>query len=355
MIGLDPTRTRSIKSECFLTQRPPIRVQSLDNAVFLSKYICFIFCISCMDAETMKRLALIKYLYTQGITQSKQLTPLNSVSILSFHDAAELFLDLALAHVGNPTKKKDAFMEYWKPINDGLAPESLTQKRSMEKLNNARVALKHYGRCPSTLDIESLQNIATQFFSENTPIVFGVSFDSISLIDLVREQDVKNKIHDAQKYMNTNDFLKCISEVGVSFRMLIKNHEYREFYGSNISTSLDANIPIRAKTSKNMEMLSDIGTFARDVIDEIETMQERIRILLFGFDYRKYSNFKRLAPHINSTQNELSNDSSIKRNFTIEDCKFCIEFVIDCALKLQEFDFKTPPLNKNSRRTRSGL
>ena len=27
------------------------------------------------------------------------------------------------------------------------------------------------------------------------------------------------------------------------------------------------------------------------------------------------------------------------RNVSIQDCQFCIDFVVDCALKLQEFDF----------------
>ena len=79
----------------------------------------------------MKRLVFIKYLYTQGLTQSKQSPPLSSASVLSFHDAVELFLHLTLEHVG-ASKKDPSFMEYWDLINDKLD----TYIATLEKICN---------------------------------------------------------------------------------------------------------------------------------------------------------------------------------------------------------------------------
>ena len=46
------------------------------------------------------RLAFVRHLYRHGVEQADQPEPLRAFSILTFHDAAELFLGLALDHSG---------------------------------------------------------------------------------------------------------------------------------------------------------------------------------------------------------------------------------------------------------------
>lgn len=102
-----------------------------------------------LDKSTViKRLAFIKYLYKLAVDQSKRPEPLCSASILTFHDAIELFLQLASEHL-NVGKQQPSFMEYWDLISQKLSNQELTQKESMRRLNRARVALKHHGTLPS--------------------------------------------------------------------------------------------------------------------------------------------------------------------------------------------------------------
>jgi len=48
-----------------------------------------------LNQVILKRLSFIKYLYQLAIDQSNQPSPQNSASILTFHDAIELFLQLS--------------------------------------------------------------------------------------------------------------------------------------------------------------------------------------------------------------------------------------------------------------------
>ena len=48
-----------------------------------------------LSAPAMGRLALIRYLYIQGVDQSEQPEPMALLSILTFHDAVEMFCHLA--------------------------------------------------------------------------------------------------------------------------------------------------------------------------------------------------------------------------------------------------------------------
>ena len=47
-----------------------------------------------MEELILKRLAVIKQLYLQGVAQSYNAEPMNGFSILSFHDSVEMFMKL---------------------------------------------------------------------------------------------------------------------------------------------------------------------------------------------------------------------------------------------------------------------
>lgn len=50
----------------------------------------------------MKNLAFIRLLHRQGIEQSLLPEPLSFTSVLTFHDAVELFLIVTAEHLGVP-------------------------------------------------------------------------------------------------------------------------------------------------------------------------------------------------------------------------------------------------------------
>ena len=91
-----------------------------------------------LEESIVRRLAFIKYLYAVAIEQSKRPEPLCSASILTFHDAIELFLRLASEHK-NVGKKELTFMDYWNILDPKLPAGYPTQKESMRRLNSARV------------------------------------------------------------------------------------------------------------------------------------------------------------------------------------------------------------------------
>ena len=76
--------------------------------------------------------------------------------------------------------------------------------------------------------------------------------------------------------------------------------------------------------------------------ESIEAMQKAIKILAFGLDYRKYIKFRLLIPEPmwfggdDMPKVHLSNNATIYQN----DLDFCVGYLIECALKLQEFDFE---------------
>lgn len=240
------------------------------------------------------------------------------------------------AEYHSAAKDTQGFMDYWDRINQKIQPDQITQKDSMGRLNKARVQLKHYGTAPSKLDMEAFRATVTNFFQENTPKVFGVDFDSISLVDLVAYDGAKSRLRSAQNLMQSGDANGAIQDIAASFVLLI--HEYEQQTRSKFGRSPFSFGPkLTFETSFLMGVEGKMKNFVDKVNESISSMQTTIKIISFGFDYRKFSKFQSLTPTVVMAEDRVMTGSFGQA--TLEDCRFCLDYVIECAIRLQDFDY----------------
>ncbi len=255
-----------------------------------------------MNPDKVRRLAFIRYMYGVGVQQSRMPEPLSPVSILSFHDAAELFLRLATEHLNILPAKEPGFMEYWKLI------PNLTQSQAMQRLNKSRVALKHHGTFPSQLDIEAFRTTATLFFEDNTPTIFGVDFNSISLADFVRPVEASEKLKTAENAIKDDKLDTALLNMRLAFDLMLRDYEEHERkrsgrspfeFGNSLSSSF---MMFRRSSgsfgSDNEQLQRTMSDFVDNVKDSIEAIRGALKVLSFGLDYRRYSRFQYLVPRV---------------------------------------------------------
>lgn len=103
-----------------------------------------------------KRLTYIKYLYQQGVEQSKLPEVIAGFALMQFHDCIEMFLLLVAENLGKKEYTKWTFMQYWTEIG------TLTMRDAMDTMKQRRVSLKHHGSFPSHDDVvECRINVGT--------------------------------------------------------------------------------------------------------------------------------------------------------------------------------------------------
>lgn len=298
----------------------------------------------------IKRLALIKYLYKIGIEQSKQSETIASFSILSLHDSIEMYLKLLAEHL-NIKSDNFNFLDYWKSI------PSLTLKESMRNLNARRVNIKHKGLLPSKADIEISRVNSIDFFEQNTLTQFGVDFNEISLFSLIQNEIVQKHLEDAQKALDENKIEYCIETVAIAFDDLISSYEDSKssyygnspfYFGKDLTFLSSFNMGIGRDW--NDKVGRKLGEFVDKVKDSLEGIQKAVKIMSFGIDYKKFVKFKLLTPIIYRTMGgKQVGEIWGKKKWTKENCQYCIDFVLDCSLKLQEFDFDINELVDNNK------
>ena len=299
-----------------------------------------------LDHNSMRRLAFVRYLYQLGVGQSRASAPLNSASVLTLHDAVELFLQLASEHL-NVGAGQPSFMEYWGILNKKLDERELAQQESMRRLNKARVALKHHGTLPSDLDIEAFRGSVTSFFEDNTPLVFGLQLDDVSLIEFVNPESARELLREANRLVDDGNTLDAMDKVAMSFGDMIQDYEDRKrdrFGGSPFFFGKD--LTFQSSFFMGTDKIDrKLSHFVDRVKESLEAQQNAIKMLALGIDYRKYSRFKRLTPILFKTVGGavIQRRRGQETGIGLEDARFCVDFVIESALALSEFDYSVDP------------
>ncbi|MBN1975297.1 MAG: hypothetical protein JW787_16775 [Sedimentisphaerales bacterium] len=295
--------------------------------------------------SVIQRLAFVKYIFTKGIEQSILPEPFSAMSILMFHDAVEIFLQISSEklNIGN---KKMNFLDYWEALNQKLLHE-IPQKEAMRRLNTSRVGLKHSGTLPSKLDIETFVVSVRLFFEETTTLIFETDFNSISLIEYVDPSESRDRLKMAEKQLQETKLDEAMANIAVSFRIMLQDYQNRKAYYYRRSPfapiedlSGISSIPL----PRNSYELVPIAKILEKTIAGLTEIQRVVRILALGLDYRKYSRFEIFAPHVYQTGDlkyhvDFHHHQAGMPKLCKEDVRFCIDYVIESAIKLKEFDY----------------
>jgi hypothetical protein len=289
-----------------------------------------------LDEAKMRRLAMIQYMYTLAIDHVNKPEPLNMIAILNFHDAVELFLALAAEHL-NVGKEDQKFVTYWDVINPALPNKDLGQRASMTRLNKARVGWKHYGIPIPTVEIENFRTNVADFFRENTPKVFGVPFEEISMATLVQDQEVRDRLLKAEQLSSTGEIKAALKETAIAFQDLLNRFDWRvmEQNSSHLKGVSSRRFFSRIESTAPPEL----SRFAREIETELDTLHNQVKLLSLGIDYRRYIRFQGLIPSVHLMFSGTYDVSGDGRGQSHQDYLFCYHFVTECALRIQEIQF----------------
>jgi len=297
----------------------------------------------------LKRLSILKLLYKIGVEQSYKGEMTSFFSILSFHDSIEMFLKLA----AETKNKKDCknFMQYWE-----MLPE-LTLKESIRNLNSSRVNLKHKGITPSKLDIETSRVNTTSFFEQNTKTYFGIEFKDVSLFELIKYERTKELLVSANSHLNSKNFKECVIDATKAFNELLL--EYKKSKSADYSYRTPFDIIETVSFNNRSWSREDRTPIDNKLKDTFKTVNENfkkiettLQVISLGIDYKKFIKFNILTPEFyKSTNGEyqiISNGE--EKKWTEQNCEFLVDFVLDSALILQDFDFKFDDVARNGKR-----
>lgn len=221
----------------------------------------------------------------------------------------------------------------------------------MKRLNEARVNFKHFGTRPSVQDIEAFRVNTSDFFTENIPSIFGIKYSDISLIDLVQKEKVKSYLKEAEELLKENKIDLALEKTAIAFSHLIDDYEQ-----SKSASYWTSPFYLGPEPPGSFVMDIDRGNRLIEFVDSVnaslECIKKAVRISSLCIDFRRYAKFKLLTPEIIGPYGDKHLrkwPSEINRRLTSRNVEFCVSFVIESALALQEFDFNLEHIEDNRR------
>jgi hypothetical protein len=215
-----------------------------------------------LSPNTIKRLAFIRFLYSQGLEQAARPQPLAATALLSFHDAVEMFLLLAAEHLGVSLDRNTAFDGYWTQVS-AQASVQLPSRNAMRRMNNSRVNFKHHGSIPSATDLDQFRGDVTTFFTDATRAVFNADFTSIDMTDLVTQQKALSKIRDAETYAGRSHYTEALALLSEALNGLLDDYTDRK---RNSSTGAPS-----ASVPRTTSAVSIFATSRRSTVSSAST------------------------------------------------------------------------------------
>lgn len=87
------------------------------------------------------------------------------------------------------------------------------------------------------------------------------------------------------------------------------------------------------------EFLESIKKYCEYLDDQDTILKETLKIITLEIDYKKYLKFRKLVPRVlwHSGGNSFT---KLKESYTKEECRFCFDFVVESAIKIQELNIK---------------
>lgn len=290
-----------------------------------------------LSVEHTQRLAFVRYLLQVGIDQSRRPEPFGCVSLLTFHDVVEMFLQIVAEHFGASQKRAPDFLEYWTLLES--VGVKLPQREPMRRFNSARVNLKHRGVRPAHAEIEGFRASAIDFLSENSRNLFGVDFERISLTDLVKSEKVRNSLKNAEAALNQSDWENALGEAKVAFVYAMREYQARpratpeRWRGFSLGNAFHA--PFIAS-----DLETALGRRGRELIRAIERMSEifgeAITIVAYNLDFEGYLVFKTHTPVAHEfVGGKVTIEWMASPTADSEIVARCVAFAIDTAIRLE--------------------
>jgi len=96
--------------------------------------------------------------------------------------------------------------------------------------------------------------------------------------------------------------------------------------------------------------LEEVRPDLDEISSRIDNINSIMKNLIYGLDVRNYIKFSLLIPDVYFNQRDYKNyginaplpiSGKNKNNYSQNQFDFCLDFIIESALKLQEFDFDT--------------
>jgi hypothetical protein len=252
-----------------------------------------------LSPAVLKRLMLARFLYNQALENAKSHREVAGFAAINMlQDSIEIFFLASADFLNADIGKKTDFEQYIDKVNDHLGDNELPFRRRLVEINKVRVLSKHEGIAPNPSELIGYFQVARDFFDQATELIFGRQFWTISLIDLLDEEESKHVLVQAEHEFNDGSFSDClISCRKVLFAKFEHRFDVAPFQSGQFENALALYGNLSPDHARNREY---IANYVKTPFEFIQMDHNRMTadLLKDGIDPEVFWNICRLTPSV---------------------------------------------------------
>ena len=272
------------------------------------------------------QLLLSKRLFLKGEECCEENNPVSAgLAISLFHDSIEILVWSIVKRNDIDVKNSEPFLGLLRKVNDfGVIPH----KAKIEELNQARMNFKHYGNLPASEDARKFKSYTEDFLRVSFERFFEEDFDEISLSSLIQFPDVKGYVQQAEKLHTEKDYKTCVAELAKANKLLLSKLE-------RFVPKVDSNLQGAAAAMFDRHSSSQATNIFNYIYKYLEMLRETSIISICGISLHDFVKVRDRLPSVALFGDGTFHVSHKFHQYTEQDSRFLIKFIIDLSLKLQ--------------------
>lgn len=291
-----------------------------------------------IDLITRKKLILVKQLYLQAIIQSKlQHTDVNRLlSVIEFDASIEFFLKCVIGSLDSSKTPPDRFQELVQESNNLLTKNNLppfSDLSHIQWVHSIRNDAQHKAKIPSAENVSDSRTYTRDFLERAMNDIYGLSFDTISLVELIKHDKIRQHFVDAEQFIRNEEYQKAIQEsaTGLEWTLMFVK---KALVGHSIHFTRGV----------LTEDFSGKPKSDRDILKAFEKMQEMVLFLSTNMNYNEYIHMKQIVGPVTITLDGKSHFHNMKDIINSEDSEFVFSYCVNAVIQIENFvqDIESP-------------
>ena len=289
-----------------------------------------------LKENVIKKIQMAISLYELGKDSFETLIDVKkkAIGIILLQDAVEIFLSAICEHLNIEMTGRENYYEYFNKIEKHKKNKGnpLPFKKQMSILNKQRVNIKHFCVLPDIEECKYFSNDVKLFFSELSLRFLNKDVDSISLVDLIDNKNLRKYLKKAESDLEECRYEDCQINCRKALYMIFEEPYDIRYIGE--------------KSNIDKKVFNPIGF--------IETDQKKIKndLIEMGIEYLTFKNLMILTPKMYYYKEKkewvLMEDFLSVREYNKENAYYCLKNSVNIILKIQRYKNKV-------KRSREGL
>ncbi len=305
-----------------------------------------------LEQSVVKKIQMSKMLYDLGNECFKSQYDIEKMGtgVILLQDSVEIFLLAVCEQLNISLDERVAFPGLLSKIEKEVK-ELIPLKRQMLNLNTQRVNIKHLGFSPPNYDdCKEFVNEVKLFFLELSSRYLKTDYESISFLELLKNDKVKELLNQAENFYKNKKFKECqINCRKALYLEFEKDYDIRGFEREselNVSNDLQNSLPrllaTFTKAPSNVRNMQYIEKNVKEPIDYIviDRISFEIDLKNYGINSLDFQNIRNITPNMYYFEDEdewVIKDEYKDENYNEENAKYCLRKTIEILLLKQRY------------------